>query len=394
MVRCPGLHIENHRYAHFARAYSEPKGGAMPTTNLTDIAVRQLKPPASGQITYYDDNLKGFGIRLSPGGTRTWVLVYGPKRKRVKLGTYPHLSLAKAREKAKDVLSEYQLNGEKPKNLTWGEAKDLYEKLHIEKNNRPVTQRDTKRLLRRFDTLRDTNLADLATGDVLAIVDKLADRPGSANHHYVAVKGFLNWCVGRQYLPYNPLSGTKKPARVNSRSRVLSDEELKNVLATARTSGKYGEIVLWCLYTLQRRGQIAHIEAGFFNFTAETIKWPAALMKGNRDHELPYTALQSNVPDKGLLFPNAEGNPWNAWSKPHRDLLKASRTTGWTLHDLRRTGATRLAEMGHAPHVIERILAHSSGTLTPLALIYNRATYLTEMREALKAWQVYLDKLH
>jgi Phage integrase family len=48
----------------------------------------------------------------------------------------------------------------------------------------------------------------------------------------------------------------------------------------------------------------------------------------------------------------------------------------WTLHDLRRTFATRLAEMGVAPHVIERMLNHITGTLSPLALVYNKAKYL------------------
>lgn len=366
----------------------------MPVVTLTELTLRNLKPPEKGYVIYNDRTLAGFGVRVTDSGHASYVLTYGPKRKRVTIGDVGVVKLGKAREKAKNLLSDFQLHGERPKPLTWGEAKDLYVSLHVEKHNRPVTQADTKRLLKRFDKLSSNKLTEITAGDVLSIVDKLIDRPSSANHHYVAAKAFLNWCLGRQYVLYNPLQGTRKPTKPVSRSRVLSDDELRRIMPVARVSGAYGEIVLWCAYTLQRRGQIAHLKTDHFDFDAQTIKWRAELMKGNRDHELPYTVLHSNVPDEGLLFPNENGNPWNAWSKPHRRLLKASGTEGWNLHDLRRTGATRLAEMGHAPHVIERILAHSSGTLTPLALIYNRATYLAEMREALEAWQVYLDKLH
>jgi len=59
----------------------------------------------------------------------------------------------------------------------------------------------------------------------------------------------------------------------------------------------------------------------------------------------------------------------------------------WTLHDLRRTFATRLAEMGVAPHVVERLLNHVTGSLSPIALVYNKAKYLEEMREAMNTWE-------
>jgi integrase len=74
-------------------------------------------------------------------------------------------------------------------------------------------------------------------------------------------------------------------------------------------------------------------------------------------------------------------------------LDKASGVTDWTLHDLRRTFATRLAELGVAPHVIERLLNHVTGSLSPIALVYNKAKYQEEMRAAILLWETQLKKL-
>jgi len=66
---------------------------------------------------------------------------------------------------------------------------------------------------------------------------------------------------------------------------------------------------------------------------------------------------------------------------------RLSGVTNWTLHDLRRTFATRLAEMGTPPHVIERLLNHVTGQISGVAAIYNRASYQDEMRAALAKWE-------
>jgi integrase len=75
--------------------------------------------------------------------------------------------------------------------------------------------------------------------------------------------------------------------------------------------------------------------------------------------------------------------------------------TGWRLHDLRRTFATRLAEMKVPPHVVERLLNHKLGSIgnktggivSAVAEVYNRAAYMGEMREAIQLWEKYLAAL-
>jgi integrase len=66
---------------------------------------------------------------------------------------------------------------------------------------------------------------------------------------------------------------------------------------------------------------------------------------------------------------------------------------GWILHDLRRTAATGMARLNIAPHVVDKILNHTSGSIKGVAKIYNRYHYREERRAALAAWGQWIDSL-
>jgi integrase len=79
------------------------------------------------------------------------------------------------------------------------------------------------------------------------------------------------------------------------------------------------------------------------------------------------------------LFGEGQG-PFQGWSKARAGLDRRAAAAGhplapWRLHDLRRTVATRLAELGVQPHVIEAVLNHVSGHQAGVAGIYNRVLY-------------------
>ena len=73
-----------------------------------------------------------------------------------------------------------------------------------------------------------------------------------------------------------------------------------------------------------------------------------------------------------------------------RDLAKLASVDAFTLHDFRRTAATGLAALGVAPHVIERLLNHVTGTLGGVAGVYNRFRYRDEVRQGLTIWTNHL----
>jgi integrase len=96
---------------------------------------------------------------------------------------------------------------------------------------------------------------------------------------------------------------------------------------------------------------------------------------------------------RALVFGSGQGG-YSGWSTSKEALDESAKVTDWTLHDLRRTAATRMADLGVAPHVIEAILNHISGHKAGVAGIYNRSSYAAEKRAALELWAGHLQTVH
>jgi len=87
------------------------------------------------------------------------------------------------------------------------------------------------------------------------------------------------------------------------------------------------------------------------------------------------------------LFGIRASRGFTGWAaKAERALRTASKVTDWTLHDLRRTVATRMADLGVQPHIIEAVLNHVSGHKAGVAGVYNRSSYEREVKTALALW--------
>src|SRR5262249_37713107 len=128
------------------------------------------------------------------------------------------------------------------------------------------------------------------------------------------------------------------------------------------------------------------------------IVLPPNRTKNKRLHELPLSRQAMDI----LLGRRAPmgrsgnefvfGRRFTAWSKS-KEILDRRLPIDWRLHDLRRTAATHMAELGVLPHLIEAILNHVSGHKSGVAGIYNRAKYQDAMRDALQAYGDYIDRL-
>jgi integrase len=84
---------------------------------------------------------------------------------------------------------------------------------------------------------------------------------------------------------------------------------------------------------------------------------------------------------------------FQGWSKSKTALDKQATIGSWRLHDVRRTVATRMAEVGVQPHVIEAVLNHISGHKAGVAGVYNRSSYAAEKRAALELWGKHVQRL-
>src|SRR5262249_4892547 len=117
--------------------------------------------------------------------------------------------------------------------------------------------------------------------------------------------------------------------------------------------------------------------------------------KNKRLHELPIsTQVRAILERQHRHGEFVWGGRWTNWSYPKVSLnLKLNGMTPWRLHDLRRTAATMMAELGVLPHIVEAVLNHVSGHRAGVAGIYNRARYADEMRSALQRWADRVDTL-
>lgn len=381
-----------------SRAYA-PFGGAylVPGNPLTELTIRNLRPPHAGQVTLWD-SLPRFGVRLSPGGAKTFVVVLGSGRRHT-IGHYPTISLSQARDEARRILAQHTLGHSRPRSIPFDEARRLFLEA-CKRKNKPRTVSDYMRLLKRHFPFGGIQLSDIATHDITKRLDRLASTPAEQNYALVAIKIFFNWAVGRHYIDRSPCANLKKSKR-HAKDRVLTNEELSTVWSAARDIGwPYGTIVQLLILTGQRRGEIAALRWDWIDQQERTISLPASLTKNSRHHTFPYgpvtAELLKSVPQLGdALFP-ARGNPdacFSGWSKCKALLDTRCKIAPWTLHDLRRTFATNLAALNTPPHVVEKFLNHASGSIAGVAAIYNRFQYMDEMRAAMAAWEYTLTTL-
>ena len=188
-------------------------------------------------------------------------------------------------------------------------------------------------------------------------------------------KMFFNWCLRNDLAEKNPFQYV--PVVSGQRTRVLSDDELKQIWAYAYPP--FSDYLKLQILTGQRIGQWQD-----YTQDADKITFHSAAMKGKREHVLPLTDAVA------ALLPLA---PFNGWSNAKVRLDKHVHLEPWVIHDLRRTFSTNCAALGVPLHVTERILDHRSGTISGVAAIYNRHTYMPEMREALDRYAMHVESV-
>lgn len=333
---------------------------------ITDLTIRSLQLPTEGQVTYFDDALKSFGVRVSKGGAKSFILLLGAERRRHTIGRYPVISLSDARTEARRLLAEKTLGAHHTPFLAYADAKASY-LAHCQRKNRASTYKGYKSRLDRLDWGRK-NVADITPRDILAKLNALDDLPMEKRYTFVVARTFFNWCVEQHKLASSPMERMKTPPSKGSRERTLSADELKTIWHVC-PDDPFGTTVKLLMLTGQRRGEIQHIV-----LDGDIATIAGAYVKNKRTHAFPVGAMVQELLQKPRAF--------GGWGKSKARLDTFSGVTGWTLHDLRRTYATILAELGTAPHIIEAILNHKSGIISGVAQTYNRFRYTDEMRGA------------
>jgi integrase len=328
---------------------------------LTDLAIKTLPVPEKGQKTYWED---GFGVRVSQGGSKSFVMMKGKDRKLHTIGRYPAMSLKTARQEALRLKVV-----DTPKQLlqSFAAAREAYLS-ECDKKNRPATVHVYRNYLNKVDK---THLTDITKADVDM------DSP----HAVTTWKVFFNWCIRNELVEKNPFAHT--PVSYGQRSRVLSDDEVAIVMKY--DDPPFSHILKLCLLTGQRKGEVTQFCPTWID--GDTITIPAAVAKNGHEHIIPFNLLTARY------LREYQHQSFNGFSKSKARLDATHPLPHWTIHDLRRTFATIHARLGTPIHVVEAMLNHRSGTVSGVAAIYIRHSFLQEARAAALKYEQFIAKL-
>lgn len=373
---------------------------------LTPKLLDSLRPDPFRRYEVRDEVVTGLLIRVSITGSLVWYLTTAVRDqpRRIKLGTYPILSVADARERAREILREVQLGifGIEPeKKLTLGDAIPQFISLYAKPRNR--SWRDTERWLWKFTELHDRPLEEIKRSQVVRELDRFMARGmgTGTNRALASIKKLFAWCLDRGTIETNPVAGLKPPAKELSRDRVLSDEEIVTCWRAAEEQGAAFEAFLKiAILTGQRRGEVAGMRWVELNLDGATWTIPSARAKNGTQHVVPLSPSVVHIlrtlprySSSEYVFTTTGSTPISGFGRLKDRLDSALGTDDWRVHDIRRTVATNMARLAVQPHIIEAVLNHKSGIVSGVAAIYNRHAYLEEKRLALLKWAERIESL-
>ena len=230
----------------------------MPTTRLTKKAIDDL-PTADQERSYWDDEVPGFAIKVTPAGKKVFFIKYrmggrGSRQRKYTIGTYGQITLAQARDEARRVL------GDKARKIDPQEEKltnrralgtdkiaSLVERFLVERVSRDRSAPSVTGIFKR-DVLPEwgtRSVHEITKRDVNALLQRIQSRGAGvlANRTLGSVRRFFNWCRSQGIIEVSPCDGVKAPAPEVTRDRYLNNDELWRVLLAARELG-YEPVVL------------------------------------------------------------------------------------------------------------------------------------------------------
>jgi integrase len=380
------------------------------------------------------------GVRVSRTGTKKWMARYrvggrGSKDRRLMLGTYgnPKDGFMDYKNAVKEACKIHidtddgldpaaEKKHETRKRLTGGKdvawLLDEWIKRHCDENVKSQTTENYRQILTThlLPQCVGMPIASITKRDIIDVLDKIKDEAsaGMAERVRLYASAMFNWAASEDIIDVPPTYALKARAKIQSRERVLSDDEVRAVWKACgeyrRGESSYGPFIRMLIITGQRRSEIAAMCRQDINLDKVRYTIPAERNKSGRTHDVPLSAQALRIIKPRLdkncahLFPASRARfvdintpdmilldkPMSGWGKMKRQLDEMSGVTDWRLHDIRRTVGTNLAELEVPRLTISRILNHKEGGVTS---IYDRHSYFKEKLAALELWGRRLDQI-
>ncbi|UWZ81838.1 tyrosine-type recombinase/integrase [Occallatibacter riparius] len=383
---------------------------------LTDTALRNAK---SAKIAYTVADGHGLFLLIQPNGAKLWRFAYRfeGKQKRLALGAYPVVTLAKAREKhiearraldnGIDPAAQRKAEKQSAKGDTFGDIAGLwYEHWKPHKSARYVVTMDSRLKADILPAIGSRPIAKIEAPEVIEMVKAIEARGACeiARRALEVTSQVFRYAIANGLAQRNPAADVRasdvlKPVKKTNHARVNA-KELPALLAAINSYGGYrgGQTSMamrLMSYTFLRTSELNGARWDEVNFADARWDIPAQRMKKDRPHIVPLSRqvvdllkrLRRENENSEYLFPGVRGHmSGGTISNALKRMGYRGKMTG---HGFRGVASTLLHEQGWPHEHIELQLAHAA--VNAVSAAYNHALYIPQRREMMQAWADYLD---
>lgn len=393
----------------------------MATGRISKETVDRLKAGSEAAFLW-DDELKGFGVRATPTGSKTYIFQYRmggreAKTQRYTIGRHGSpWTAATARMEAVRIftLVRQRSNPVDMDKRRRREAVDLAFATYADRFAKSCTGKGWRTLVDRslrlhlIPVLGNKPLPQIVRSDIVIALDEIPKGQVANRRNVFAVaRRLFRWAISRGDIKISPMEGMETPKAVKPRERWLTDKELPRIWnAAPDTHPCFGPIVRLLIATGQRREEVSGVNWSELDRKARMWTLPGERTKNGEPNYIPLNDLAvaeldriasgEKWPSRGRIFATSTGGAFSGFAKGKLKLDSQIAEDGeesmppWRLHDLRRTVATGFQRLGVRFEVTEAILNHVGGSRSGVAGIYQRHDWKPEKVEAMRAWNDHL----
>ncbi len=420
--------------------------GSMASIRISKASVDAAMPVASSDVTFWDDRIAGFGLKVTPAGLKVYIYRYRIAKsgqaaqtapRKYTIGRHGDLTPEQARRRAQELAAmvaqgvdprQQELDAiaaretsvalvEEQARVKRDLAFSRIAKLWLEHYQNDMERRASSvamatLVVNRYlmPALGDTPMPHIGRSQLQPVIDSIPSHKRGIRRAVFAYSSVLwGWAIRRGHIDVNPILAMEKPPAPAARERVLTDNELTQFYEAAETLHPIWTAFFKLLVlTGQRRSEVAGIMWEELDRATATWTIPASRAKNAKAHLVPLAPASvwlldaqaggAEWPQRGFILTTTGRTPVSGISKAKAALDTAMSSEGrqvdqWRLHDIRRTVATGLQRLGVRFEVTEAVLNHVSGSKGGVAGVYQRHDWADEKRLALEAWDQHVGSV-
>ena len=382
---------------------------------ITKRTVDDARPDPSHRIYLRDDELKGFGLTVTPSGAKSYFVEYrlpggrAAAKGRIVIGKHGSpWTPDTARREATEILGAARrgIDPREQRRIEDDLAFDTYASNFLARSRslRSIKHMTAVFRLHITPVLRAAPLTSITRTTIARLIsDVTTNSPATGRYVYAVLRRLFRTAVSRGDLLASPMQDMEPPASVASRDRVLTENELSSLWEASRSlSLPFATAVRLLILTGQRRSEVIGMDFAELDVANATWTIPARRSKNNLANVVPLSSpalaelmmMGAGKRVAGLIFTTTGTTPISGVSKMKAGIDKLmGEPPPWRLHDIRRTVATGLQRLGVRFEVTEAVLNHVSGAKSGVAGVYQRHDWKDEKRAALAAWGRHVEGL-